>query len=101
MVRQTLILLVTLVCGKACFAADYVLSAPPTETREVSQKVYQPIATYISAVFSIDVAYEYPHNWPSYISNMQQAKYDFLVVAPHFVSWRMEKIEHNPLVSLS
>lgn len=32
---------------------------------------------------------------------MQDAQYDFLIDAPHFVSWRVEKIEHNPLVSLS
>ena len=100
MIRKTIILLLVLFSNKN-FAADFILSAPPTETRKVSVTLYEPIAQYISDVFDIDVAYEYPDNWPVYIRNMQKARYDFLVDAPHFVSWRVEKIEHNPLVSLS
>jgi ABC-type phosphate/phosphonate transport system substrate-binding protein len=90
-----------LLFNRMTHAEEYLFSAPPTETEEVSLSIYQPIAEYLSQKTGEDIVYSYPQNWARYISYMQQAKYDLLLDAPHFVSWRIEKIQHTPLISLA
>lgn len=63
--------------------------------------MHQPVAKYLSETTGENVRFEYSENWPTYLRNMQRAKYDFLLDSPHFVSWRVEKIEHSPLMSMS
>lgn len=90
-----------LLFNRMSHAEEYAFSTPPTETEKASLSIYQPIAEYLSQKTGKDIVYSYPQNWPRYIANMQQAKYDLLLDAPHFVSWRIEKIQHTPLISLA
>ncbi|MGW8247283.1 MAG: phosphate/phosphite/phosphonate ABC transporter substrate-binding protein [Acidiferrobacterales bacterium] len=85
----------TLAAGKT-----YIFSAPPRGTEANEQKVYVPIAKYLSKVLGERVEYKYPGNWLNYQNQMQQGKYDLVFDGPHFIGWRMAKIGHTPLVKL-
>jgi len=78
----------------------YIFSAPPRGTEAREQKVYAPIAKYLSKVLGKPVEYKYPGNWLNYQNQMQQGKYDLVFDGPHFIGWRMAKIDHQPLVKL-
>jgi len=101
MIRCSAVFIAIYFCVGMAAAAEFVLSAPPTESREQSLELYQPIADYLSTVSGEEVVYEYPGSWPTYMKNMQQSKYDFVLDSPHFISWRVENIEHRLLVGLA
>jgi ABC-type phosphate/phosphonate transport system substrate-binding protein len=80
--------------------ADLVLSAPPRESREAGEKLYGPLATYLSKVTGQTVRYEYPVNWGLYQAMMTRGSYDLVLDGPHFVSWRMQHGQHVPVAAL-
>lgn len=83
------------------FAADeYIFSAPPRGNPENETRVYAPIAKYLSIVLDQKIVYQHPGNWLSYQNDMQKGKYDLVFDGPHFVSWRIIKTNHVPLVKL-
>jgi ABC-type phosphate/phosphonate transport system substrate-binding protein len=94
-------LFTSLLFSRFCHAEEYIFSAPPTDDRKTSIPLYAPIAEYLSTVTGEKFVYEYPQNWPNYISTMQRADYDLVIDAPHFVSWRIENIEHSPMVGIA
>ena len=98
---MAILLVLLLLFPLAAWPAGFLLSAPPTETASRSAEIYQPIAEFFSRITGDVIRYEYPENWPAYVRNMQNGRYDIVVDAPHFVSWRSEKLEHLPLVSLA
>ena len=75
-----------------------VLSAPPRGTLDEETLNYQPIADFLSRVVGKKVVYQHSDNWLSYTKNMTVGKYDFIYDGPHFNGWRMEKLNHSPLV---
>jgi ABC-type phosphate/phosphonate transport system substrate-binding protein len=81
-------------------AAEYILSASPTERELASRKIFEPIAAYLSETIGERFVFEYAQNWPAYSRNMQASRYDLVFDAPNFVGWRVEKIEHTPLARL-
>ncbi len=101
MINQAIKYLALLLLSNTVMAAEVLFSAPPTESAEDSQEIYQPVADYLSAVSGDQVTYVFPGNWPNYLHNMQQGNYDLVLDAPHFVSWRIENIAHRPIVGLS
>jgi ABC-type phosphate/phosphonate transport system substrate-binding protein len=80
--------------------ADLVFSAPPRETRAVGQALYGPLAEYLSKVSGQKVDYQYPDNWGAYQALMTKGQYDLVFDGPHFVSWRIARLQHVPLVAL-
>ncbi|MEM7195480.1 MAG: PhnD/SsuA/transferrin family substrate-binding protein [Pseudomonadota bacterium] len=94
-------LLVGVLVPRAVWSQEFILSAPPAADEQVSREIFQPIADALSAALDVAVRYEHPSNWPVYIRNMQQSRYDLLFDSAHFVSWRLEKIEHRPMVKLA
>lgn len=81
--------------------ADLVFSAPPRETPEAGQKLYGPLAEYLSKVTGEKIEYRHPDNWGIYQAMMTKGAYDLVFDGPHFVSWRIQNLEHVPLVALS
>lgn len=77
-----------------------VFSAPPRETAEAGQEIYQPIADYLGKVIGKKVVYKYPGTWGVYRTKMLQGSYDIVFDGPHFNSYRMEKLSHNILVKI-
>ncbi len=100
-VSRSLIAAFLLLPVSTIVSADFLFSAPPVESLEYSKRLYDPIAAYLSEVTGETVTYRYSGNWPNYILKMQQASYDFIIDAPHFISWRIENIGHTALAMLA
>ena len=82
-------------------AQDYVFTAPPRDVGSGDENaVYGPVAAYLSAATGKKIVYEHSDNWLSYQDNMRKGKYDLMFDGPHFLSWRMAKLQHEPLAKL-
>lgn len=77
-----------------------VFTAPPRETPEQGQEMYQPIADYLSKVTGKKIVYRHPGTWGVYRTEMLKGSYDLIFDGPHFNSYRMEKLDHNILVKI-
>lgn len=77
-----------------------VFTSPPRETREEGQKIYGPIAEYLSKAVGKKVVYRHPGTWGAYRSEMLKGNYDIVFDGPHFNSYRAEKLSHNVLAKL-
>ncbi|BAU49220.1 phosphate ABC transporter substrate-binding protein [Sulfurifustis variabilis] len=81
-------------------AADYVFSAPPLADPIDDRAVYGPVAEYLSAVIGKKIVYRRSDNSLAYPEQMRKGTYDLAFDDPHFVSWRMVKLQHTPLAKL-
>lgn len=90
-----------LLTSAAVAGEEYIFSAPPRETGENESEVYQPIADYLSKATGKKIVYKHSDNWLSYQEEMRKGTYDLVFDGPHFVSWRMAKLQHVPLVKLA
>lgn len=77
-----------------------VFTAPPRETPEAAQEIYQPVAAYLSQSIGKKIVYRHPGTWGVYRTQMLQGKYDIVFDGPHFNSYRMEKLSHNILAKI-
>jgi ABC-type phosphate/phosphonate transport system substrate-binding protein len=80
--------------------ADLVFTAPPRESAAKAKEVYQPIADFFSKVAGQRVVFRYSDNWLTYQSDMRKGIYDIVFDGPAFISWRIAKQDHSPLVKL-
>jgi len=91
----------TLIFSTNCFAEDtLIFSAPPRETPEKGVKTYGPIAKHLSKILQRKIEYRHPGNWLSYSANMRKGKYDLVFDGPHFVSWRINRLNHTPVIKI-
>lgn len=91
----------SLLASASAYAVEqYVFSAPPRGSAAAEEKVYEPVARYLSKVLGKKVVYEHPGDWLSYQTNMQKGIYDIIFDGPHFASWRIKRINHEPLAVL-
>lgn len=81
-------------------AGTFVFGAPPAGTYEEELRKYQPIATYLSLVTGKRFVYQYSDNWLTYSKNMAGGAYDVLFDGPAGNGWRVERMDHVPLVKL-
>lgn len=79
---------------------ELVFSAAPRETQEEANKIYGPVAEYMSKVLNRKVSFKYPGTWGVYQGTMQKGGYDIVFDGPHFNGWRVSKIQHNMLVKV-
>lgn len=85
----------------AAKAEDYVFTAPPRDVGGGNESaVYGPVAAYLSAATGKKIVYEHSDNWLSYQDNMRKGKFDLVFDGPHFLSWRVAKLQHEPLAKL-
>lgn len=80
--------------------AEYLLSAPPREDIAKAHAIFDPIASFLSKVTGQQVTFVHADNWLMYSKLMQDDKLDFVFDGPQFVSWRVERHHHVPLVRL-
>jgi len=64
-------------------------------------KTYGPLAEFLSQAIGEKVEYRYPANWGLYQALMTKGEYDLVFDGPHFVSWRIQRLQHEPLAALS
>lgn len=81
-------------------AETLIFSAPPRESAQKGEKTYSDIARYLSKVLNRNIVYRHPGNWLSYSADMRSGKYDLVFDGPHFVSWRINKLKHTPLIKI-
>lgn len=105
--QQKILLTLLLVLPVALPAADtprkddvIVFTAPPRGTKVAETKTYQPIAEFLTKVIGKKVVYQQPVSWLHYQKDMWNDKLQIAFDGPHFVSWRMNKMNHTPLVKL-
>lgn len=79
----------------------FLLSAPPREPGTVGERVYGPIADFLSQATGRNIVYEYPDNPLSYWQNLQKDRYDIVFDESHFTSWMILNHQHLPLVKVS
>jgi ABC-type phosphate/phosphonate transport system substrate-binding protein len=91
----------TIITAHASADEEYIFSAPPRETGENESEVYQPIAEYLSKATGKKIVYKGSNNWLSYQDKMRKGEYDLVFDGPHFISWRMARLQHVPLVKLA
>lgn len=78
--------------------AELILSSAPRDTREIEETIYKPIADLLSKAAGEKVTFHYGDNYLVYQSEMRKGNYDIVLDGPQFVSWRMAKLSHVPLV---
>lgn len=94
------------ILGMVCFTlppvlkAELIFSAPPREKPAKGNQLYGPIAESLSVMLGEKVTYQHPRDWLSYSMKMRRGDYDLIFDGPQFASWRMEHIQHVPLVRL-
>jgi len=85
----------------ASFAkGEIIFTAPPRGPIAKETKMYKPVADYLSRVINKKIIYKFPGNWLTYQNDMQKGKYDLVFDGPHFVSWRIKRNNHAPLIKL-
>jgi len=77
-----------------------IFTAPPRESVQKGNYTYEPIASYLSKVLGKNIEYQHPGNWLTYSADMRKDKFDIVFDGPHFVSWRISKINHTPIVKI-
>lgn len=80
--------------------AEIILTAPPRESAEDGAKLYQPLATGLSALLGEKVIYQHPGSWHNYQKQLKSDAYDIVFDGPHFAAWRMSHLQARPLVRL-
>jgi len=80
---------------------ELVFSAPPHETEAEAQRIYQPVAEYLTRILGKKVVFQYPQDWLAYQREMQRGNYDLIFDGPHFNSWRISHLQYSALAKLA
>jgi ABC-type phosphate/phosphonate transport system substrate-binding protein len=80
--------------------AELVFSAPPRGPQAEETAAYQPMVDFLSKVIGKKVVYQYTDNWLSYSKDMTEGRFDIVFDGPAFNGWRMERLQHTPIVKL-
>lgn len=80
--------------------AELLFTAPPREKPAAGKQLYGPIAESLSVMLGEKVVYQHPRDWLTYSMRMRRGDYDLIFDGPQFAAWRIEHIQHVPLVKL-
>lgn len=80
--------------------AELIFSAPPREDATQAAKDYGPLIKLLNEVLGEKVTFQAPVSWANYSHAMQAGKYDIVFDGPHFVAWRIQHGNHQPLLRL-
>ncbi len=80
---------------------EYVFIAAPERSMASVRQTYGPIVDYLSQVTGKRIVYRHSPDWRTYQRAMQQGEYDLAFDGSHFVSWRIARLEHEPLVKVA
>ena len=78
----------------------YIFTAPPRETVEDGNRLYQPIAEFLSKKTGQKFEYKQQTSWPDYVRGMREEQYDIIFDGPHFVDWRIHNLQHHTVVKI-
>jgi ABC-type phosphate/phosphonate transport system substrate-binding protein len=77
-----------------------VLSAAPRNIPEDSEKIFAPIAGYLSQVLGRPVVYRRPATMSDYQSDVLAGSYDIVFDDPQVTSWRIARQQYKALVKI-
>ena len=80
---------------------EYVFGAPPAGSYAEQAAIYEPIAEFLTRVTGRRFDFRYSDNWLTYSRDMTNEAYDLVFDAAALNSWRIERINHTPLLRLS
>ncbi len=80
--------------------AEYVFTAPPRESVERGVEIYKPVADFLTQATGERFIYRHPQTWSEYSRGMQNKEFDLVFDGPHFVSWRVQNIQHEVILKL-
>lgn len=80
--------------------AELIFSAPPREKENAGKLIYGPIAESLSVMLGEKVVYKHPRDWLTYSMKMRRGDFDLVFDGPQFAAWRIQHIQHVPLVKL-
>ena len=78
--------------------AELILTSAPRDTKEKEDEMYKPLTDFLTKTIGEKVTFQYGDNFLVYQSEMRKGTYDIIFDGPHFVGWRMAKLDHVPLV---
>lgn len=76
------------------------MTTAPTQSVADTLKLYGPLAEYLSKASGKPVRLVAVRNFLEYTSKMRKGEFDIIFDGPHFVSWRMQHIDHVPMARL-
>jgi len=85
---------------KELVAQTLVFTAPPRESAEEGERVYKPIADYLSQVIGKRIAYKHSPTWGVYRTEMLAGNFDLVFDGPHFLDYRAQKLNHHVLAKI-
>ena len=99
-IRSALALILLVVSATAQAAKDdtIIFSTAPTHSKDETIKLYTPLMTYLSRVTGKKFVIDPAANFIEYSVRMRLNKYDMLFDGPHLTGWRVENMEHTPIV---
>ncbi len=72
----------------------------PTQSLAQTKKIYGPLVEYLAKSTGKNIQLVAARNFLEYTSKMRKGEYDIIFDGPHFVNWRMEHINHQPIARL-
>jgi len=78
--------------------AELIFTSAPRDSEEKEAQVFQPVVDLLTKATGQKVRFLHGDNYLVYQSEMRKGTYDIVFDGPHFVSWRMTKLQHVPLV---
>jgi len=99
-VRRLVTALLLLCATPVPLLADtFTFSAPPKLNAHQSRSLYAPLAALLSSETGETIEYLHPPSWFEYQIDMRQGRFDLVLDDAHFAAWRMDALNHQPLVS--
>ncbi len=88
----------SLVFSSHALARDLVFGTPPTQSPEVTLRNYQPLADYLGKITGQKIVLKPAKNFYQYTRKMRNNEYDLILDGPHFIKYRLDKMQHTVLV---
>ncbi|MHB1565769.1 MAG: phosphate/phosphite/phosphonate ABC transporter substrate-binding protein [Acidiferrobacter sp.] len=98
--RPWFVAVIGLVSWSASAHPVYTFMAPPRQGRAAAERVYGPIARYLTAATGASFVFRYTSNWISYMQRVQDNSADLYFDGPAFIGWRAERFHDRPAVRL-
>lgn len=99
----SLMVMAGIIWSGAVTAADkdvITFTTAPTQSLAQTKKIYGPLVDYLAKSTGKNIKLVAARNFLEYTSKMRKGEYDIIFDGPHFVSWRMEHINHQPIARL-
>lgn len=76
------------------------MTTAPTQSVEMTQKIYGPLAKYLSEASGKEVMLVPTRNFLEYNTRIRKGEFDIIFDGPHYVAWRMKNLGDTPVAKL-